>query len=613
MGIIFIFCMLPVLFGIQQAIATEWHESRQLKSRVEQSIDLSEPFVNIPVSMTDRNGRLFAEQYIEWRNPLPLEDIPDFVQSVFLLSEDKEFFDHVGYDVGAIFRAFAVNTASDDMQQGASTITQQVVRMRFLTTEKTYERKFKELLYAIAMEKQLSKERILEIYMNEMYFGNQVYGIGGAATYYFSRPLHDLTQAEMAFLAAIPNNPSKYDPIRHYDSTKKRQELLLTVLAKNEAITETEAELLAQEPIRMNVKEKKDTYAMYSSYVLKELEQLISHTEGFAAKIASANSSEQRQLQMEALKRRTAEVVAGGIHIETALDPKKQRHDETSLSSLLTVKNLQAGAAVIDNETREIVSVYGGKGYRKADFNRSYQAIRQPGSAMKPLLVYAPYLESGPFKESTPVDSSNVCIGNYCPKNINGYSYGTTTLMEAFRHSYNTTAVRVFRQVGIEEAFSHLEPFHFSQITSDDHVYPAALGGLNRGVTPLELASAFTSFIDGSYSTPHAIRQVKDRNGKTVYKWESIREEVWTPSTTAIIRNLMEDVVLNGTGRGITYRTSYTGAKTGTTDQYKDLWVAGMNDNYTTAVWVGYDKPASIQRLSETKIHLRLFNELLKD
>ena len=612
-GIIFIVCLLPILFSIQQAIASEWNESRLMKDKVEKSIDLSEPSVAIPVSMTDRNGRLFAEQYIEWRNPLPLDEIPDFVQNVFLLSEDKEFYDHLGYDVGAIFRAFAINSASEDRQQGASTITQQVVRMRFLSNEKTYERKFKELLYAATMEKQLSKEQILEIYLNEMYFGNQVYGIGAAATFYFSRPLDQLEPAEMAFLAAIPNNPSRYDPIRHFDNTKKRQELLLSVLVKNGAIPATEAESYKQEPIFLKVKEKVDRYVMYSSYVLAELEDLIGHKEGFESKIRHAENKEQQKMQSDALKRRTAEVIAGGIQIDTALDPNKQKRDEAALSSLLSVKDLQAGAAVIDNASREVVSIYGGKGYRKADFNRAYQAVRQPGSAMKPLLVYAPYLESGPFKENTPIDGSNLCIGNYCPKNIRGYSYGTTTLMEAFRHSHNTTAVRVFREIGIENAFTYLQPFHFDHVTKEDHVYPAALGGFNQGVTPLELASAYTSFIDGKYSAPHAIRDVRDRNGEVLYSWGVKREEVWSFSTTSIMRNLMEDVVLNGTGRGITYRTGYTGAKTGTTDKYKDIWVAGLNDNYTAAVWIGYDKPSSVQRLSDAKIHLKLFNELLKD
>lgn len=152
---------------------------------------------------------------------LALDSIPTFVRQLFLESEDKSFFDHRGYDVAAIVRAFAVNTATDDLQQGASTITQQVVRMRFLSTEKTYERKLTELFYATELEKQTTKEAILEMYLNEMYFGNQVYGIGAAATYYFSKPIYELNEAQQAFIAAIPNNPSLYDPLVHFDQTKK--------------------------------------------------------------------------------------------------------------------------------------------------------------------------------------------------------------------------------------------------------------------------------------------------------------------------------------------------------------------------------------------------------
>lgn len=600
-----------MLFVIQQAVVKEWSEAQVLKQTIGETIELTEPSISIPISMTDRNGKIFAEEYVEWRQPLPLESIPDLIQQLFLISEDQGFFEHKGYDVAAIVRAFAVNARSEDMSQGASTITQQVVRMRFLTTEKTYERKFKELLYAAELEEQSTKDDILGMYLNEMFFGNQVYGVGAAATYYFNRPLDQLSPAEMAFIAAIPNNPSKYDPLRHFDQTKKRQELLLSVLSANGVITEQEAETWKQEVIAMDVKEKANDFNMYSSYVLAELEELIGISEGFTALIETSTTQSERQSHIEALKKRTADVIADGIQIETALDPAKQKHDEASLSSLLKMKELQAGAAVIDNTTKEIVSIYGGKGFRKGDFNRSYQAVRQPGSAIKPLLVYAPYFESGPFKESTPIDSNNICIGSYCPTNIGGYKYGMTTVKEAFRHSHNTAAVRLFRKVGIEEAFDHLKIFRFKNITEEDYTYPAALGGFHRGVTPLELASAYSSFVDGIYSPPHAIRAVKDQVGNTLYEWKDEPVRAWTPSTVTTIRNLMEDVVLNGTGKGIRYTTTYTGAKTGTTDHYKDLWVAGMNDRYTTAVWIGYDKPASIQRLSNQKIHLRAFNELL--
>ncbi|MDN4609081.1 transglycosylase domain-containing protein [Sporosarcina highlanderae] len=588
-GFLFIIILVPLLLGIQQAIAKEWDKTRHLKAQAEESIKLTEPLLTLPISIVDRNGRVFAEEYVEWRDPLPLNKVPVFLIDLFLESEDKGFFEHRGYDVAAIVRAFAVNTAKDDLQQGGSTITQQLVRLRFLTTEKTYERKFKELLYAAELENQSTKDEILEMYLNEMYFGNKVYGIGAAATYYFNRPLDKLSPAEMAFIAAIPNNPSRYDPLKYFDRTKNRQELLLTLIAKSGTITEKEAELWKKETITLNLKEKANEFTMYSSLVLSELEELVGHSE------------------------RTAEILAKGVRIETALYPQKQKQDETSISSLLAGSGVQAGAVVIENKTREIVSIYGGRDYKKADFNRAYQAVRQPGSAIKPLLVYAPFFESGPYDESTLIDSSNLCIASYCPKNIGGFTYGMTTVKEAFRYSHNTAAVRVFGTVGIDNAFAFLKPFEFNNVNKTDHTYPAALGGFQRGVTPLELASAYTSFIDGTFEKPHAIRRVVDRDGNILYSWEDKAVKVWSPSTVSTIRKLMMDVVLNGTGQGITNTTSYTGAKTGTTDHYKDLWVAGMNDNYTTAVWIGHDKPASIQRLSNQKIHLKAFNELMKD
>ena len=165
------------------------------------------------------------------------------------------------------------------------------------------------------------------------------------------------------------------------------------------------------------------------------------------------------------MKQRTAEVLSKGLIIETALNPEKQRQDEQTISSLLKPVGVQAGAAVIDNDTREIVSLFAGKNYKKADFHRAFQAVRQPGSAIKPLLVYAPLFESGSYTENTPINSGNICIGSYCPTNIGGYVYGNVTVKEAFRQSHNTAAVRLFQMVGVEEAFGFIEPFGFKSIT----------------------------------------------------------------------------------------------------------------------------------------------------
>lgn len=606
-----IFC-LPLLYFLQLEIKNEIRDATHYKQYISNSIELSAPIVEEPITLLDNNGQIFAEEYVEWRDPLPLASVPYFVQQLFIESEDKIFYDHRGYDIAGIARAFAVNASNDSIQQGASTITQQVVRMRFLSTEKTYERKFKEILYAAELETQTSKEEILEMYLNEMYFGNRVYGIGGAATYYFSKPLNELHEAEMAFIAAIPNNPTFYNPIDHFDRTKKRQELLLSVMQKNGIITAEEEEAFKAFPITLSLKKKERDFPVYSTYVLHELEQLIAEAEGFNKKFAQASDDNAKNIIQEQLHHRIADVMRSGIIIETALDRDKQQQDEEGLNTLLPSNGLQAGAAVIQNDTREIISLYGGKDYQKADFHRAFQAYRQPGSTIKPLLVYAPFFESGPYHENTPVDSSNICIQSYCPKNFGNYSFGITSVREAFYNSYNTTAVRLLQRVGIEEAFAHLAPFQFEKITPQDYTVSAALGGFTVGVTPLELASGYSSFIDGTYRKPHAIRAVKDRQGNVLFEWKNERIDVWSSPTVNSIRTVMQDVVTKGTGNGITYRTYYTGAKTGTTDYFNDLWVAGMNDHYTTAVWVGFDKRQSVAFYRDNKLHLRAFSTLLR-
>ncbi|MBB4827005.1 penicillin-binding protein 1A [Sporosarcina luteola] len=612
-GVGFIFLCIPLLWGVQHSIMSELSKAHAAHDELQGSLKLEEQQTNLPIIIKDRNGTTVSEQYVEWRNPLELSSIPLFIQHLFISSEDRGFYEHCGYDVSAIARAFAVNAASEDRRQGGSTITQQVVRMRFLTTEKTYERKFRELLYAAEIEKQSSKDDILEMYLNEMYFGHQVYGIGAAATYYFSRPLDQLNEAEMAFISAIPNNPSLYDPLRHFDKTKKRQELLLSLLVQDGTITAEEYEAYKQYPIKLTIKKKAQGYDAYSSYVLAELEELVSQAEGYDKKIQDATSAEEKETWESSLHNRTSEIAQSGIIIETALVGNKQLHDEAALDALLPANGLQAGAVVIDNDTREIISLYAGKGYRKADFNRAYQAYRQPGSAIKPLLVYGPFLESGPYTERTPIDSSNICIGSYCPTNIGGYRYGFTTLGEAFRYSHNTAAVRLLRTVGLERAFEFLERFHFMKVTEEDKSYSAALGGFSKGVTPLEMASAYSSFLDGTFQPARAIRTVSTYDGEPLYQWNDKRETIWSTSTTATMRSMMRDVVNNGTGQGIRSATSYTGAKTGTTNHYKDIWVAGFNERYTTAVWIGRDNPQPIKYASDQKIHLRAFNALLEE
>ncbi len=609
-GYLLIICSFPILILLGKQIWKEIDIVNAYEEQIQQKIQLPEITSQLPVTMLDKDGNVFNEEYVEWRLPLQLEVIPDIIKQIYLLSEDKEFFSHIGFNLSAITRAILVNSSQQSNDQGGSTITQQLVRMRYLTEEKTYERKLTELFYSYHLEQMYEKEAILEMYLNEIYFSNQVYGIGAAATYYFQQPLAELSVAQMAFLAAIPNNPSLYDPLQHFDNTKARQERLIDILAENNVITSEEAKMYKAEKIVLNLKNKIQKSPAYSTYVLNELKTLIADNEGLEEKLHTNNEKEKAEAEKQ-LNSKLQQLLQSGVIIHTALDSTKQYNDEQKIDSILGSGDLQASAVVIDNKTREIVSIYGGKQYKKHDFHRAFQAVRQPGSSFKPLIVYAPLFETTDYSPKSIVSGGHYCIGNFCPQNYGGGVYGNVSISTAFRYSYNTSALRLFHQIGLETGFRYTERFHFDSIVQEDKTYAAGLGGLTYGVTTIEMADAYSSFIDGSYERAHSIRKVTDINGNELYSWNDERERIWSPNTVKYMRSLLNDVVTSGTGKGIISNSSYIGVKTGTTNDYKDFWLAGLTNEYTTAVWIGFDVPKSMQSMENEKIHFKIFNTIM--
>ncbi|MGY3186362.1 transglycosylase domain-containing protein [Lysinibacillus sp. TE18511] len=611
-GFFIILLSLPALWWISTNIRTEINSAKAHEEQIVDAIHLPEVQSQLPVILIDQNGETFSEEYVEWRQPLTLQEIPQIAQEIFIASEDANFYEHIGFDLSAIIRAMVANSNTDSTSQGGSTITQQLVRMRYLSDEKTYERKLTELFYSYELEKEFDKDAILTMYLNESYFSNQVYGIGGAATYYFQKPLQELSVAEIAFISAIPNNPSLYNPLKNFDKTKARQERLLDTLAASGAITTEDAITYKAETITLNVKNKVQNYPMYSTYVLQELRWLVAEKEGYADRLANTQSEEEKKKIKAQLDNRLNTLFQNGLTIHTALDPNKQAHDEKEMTAILGSGKLQAAGAVIDNKSREVVSLYAGKNYEKFDFHRAFQGTRQPGSAFKPLAVYAPLFETTTYTPDSTVSGGSYCVGSFCPQNYGGFTYGDVSIRTAFRYSYNTSALRLFNTVGIETAFSYLDRFNFRSIVEKDHNYAASLGGLTYGVTALELADAYTSFIDGSYVLAHSIRKVTAADGTELYSWDTARDQIWSPKTVKYMRALLADVVANGTGQGVYSRSNYVGAKTGTTNNYRDYWLAGLNDEYTAAVWLGYDKPQSMENLEAYKIHHQLFNVLIE-
>jgi penicillin-binding protein 4 len=589
----------------------EWNKVQSFQQELEHTVSTDTIDLNRTSLLLDQDGKVFSEVNRPYRLYAPDDKIPAFLKDILVASEDQHFYEHVGFDAGAILRAVVKNLVFTHIQQGGSTITQQLARNLYLGQEKTYNRKLTELFYAHEIEQSLSKDEILELYMNVIYFSNGVYGIETASQYYFQKSVTELNQAEMAFIASIPNNPGKYDPIDHFDQTKVRQERLIDILVSTSKLSKDEAEKLKKVPITLNVRKKTDLYPDYAFYVENELKDLIAFNEGFKLELENASTAEEKKRIAENLEERFQDVISSGVRIQTALQPALQQKSVRALNEQLN-EELQGATVTIDNNTRDIVALSGGMNYQKYNFNHAFQAFRQPGSVIKPLLVYAPYIEKFKAGINDKVNANQYCIGEYCPVNYGGVQPGTVTLKQSLAQSYNGSAVRLMEKVGIEKAFQSISPFSFEKVTSKDKTYASSVGGFTYGMSPLELTDAYTSFIDGRYQESHAIVHVKDYNGKILYQWKEDPKKVWSQATTSKIRKMLNEGATVGTGKAAYVSKPYVGIKTGTTNNYHDYWVIGLTDSLTTGVWVGHDIPRNMSQIEHQRPSHKIWQEIMK-
>lgn len=595
-------------------VTSEYQQVESLDEMLDKSITLDDFSVSSNSYMYDTTGNIISEIYSENnRIYLPYQQIPvKFVEAV-IATEDRQFFSHKGFDMNGMTRALFVNAAKQGIKQGGSTITQQLVRNIYLNNERTYNRKLTEFLYAYQLEKIISKEEILELYLNIIYFQNGVYGIEAASNFYFSRSVEDLSIAEIAFLSAIPNNPSLYNPFTNVNNTHQRKEWILTKMLEMSYISEEQFTAATSEQIELTPNNKIDTYPAYVTYIHYELEQLIGEKEGLNEKINNATTAEEENIYKLLRKQRTEELLSSGVHIFTSLQPEKQKKINSVLRQHLPEKNIQGTAVVIDHSNHSIVAISAGKDYQKFDFHRGFQAYRQPGSAIKPLLVYAPYLAEKGASPSSTISAAPFCKNGYCPENYGGTVYGNVRIDTALKYSYNTSAVRMLDKIGVSKGFSYMEQLGLSKIVSQDYRLPAALGGLTYGVTPLEITQAYTIFSnDGKFQKARGIEKVVNRDGEIIYEWSKIASEVWDKNTNEKMRLLLTKVVREGTGKKAYFTSNYIGGKTGTTNDFHDLWFIGLNDKYTTGVWIGHDKPQSLAPINSRGPHLLIWREIMK-
>ncbi|AGE64748.1 penicillin-binding protein 4 [Bacillus subtilis XF-1] len=592
-------------------------EVKQMKSLdqvLDKNINLKDISLVQNSYMYDRDGSLVSEIVSDHENRVlvPFNKIPEEVKQIFLTSEDRHFYEHKGFDFMGMVRATVSNVKDKKIDQGASTITQQLSRNLYLSHERSFSRKLTELAYSYQLEKKYTKNEILEAYLNTIYFNNGVYGVGSAAEFYFSKPLKSLTLGEMAFICAIPNNPTLYDPLKHFDYTKSRQERLLKGLKDAGVITDKELKKAVKQKIKLDVEKREDKYPDYVSYVNDEFTQLVSESEGFDKRLQKASGKQKEKIENE-LSARVSTLMKDGVKIYTALDPYMQNQVVAQMNSKLPYADVQGGAAVINHQTHQIIALSGGKNYQKYAFNRAYQAYRQPGSSIKPLLDYGPYIEQTGATTSSTIDASKFCSKDYCPQNYNNRTYGTVTLDTAFKNSYNTPAIRMLDRVGIQKAFSYIEPYHFAKLVDSDYLLPAALGGFTNGMTPLEMTKAYTTFGNsGSYTPSHAITKVTDLKGKTLYKWNDKATQIFSVRTNMQLKKLMSSVVKSGTGKKAYFHAPYIGGKTGTSNDYHDMWFVGLTDTYTMGVWVGKDTPTSVEYLHSISPQLSIWKGTLQ-
>lgn len=607
-------CIIPLFAFTVIASGKEVKQMKSLDQVLDKNINLKDISLVQNSYMYDRDGSLVSEIVSDHENRVlvPFNKIPEEVKQIFLTSEDRHFYEHKGFDFMGMVRATASNVKDKKIDQGASTITQQLSRNLYLSHERSFSRKLTELAYSYQLEKKYTKNEILEAYLNTIYFNNGVYGVGSAAEFYFSKPLKSLTVGEMAFICAIPNNPTLYDPLKHFDYTKSRQERLLKGLKDAGVITDKELKKAVKQKIKLDVEKREDKYPDYVSYVNDEFTQLVSESEGFDKRLQKASGKQKEKIENE-LSARVSTLMKDGVKIYTALDPYMQNQVVAQMNSKLPYADVQGGAAVINHQTHQIIALSGGKNYQKYDFNRAYQAYRQPGSSIKPLLDYGPYIEQTGATTSSTIDASKFCSKDYCPQNYNNRTYGTVTLDTAFKNSYNTPAIRMLDRVGIQKAFSYIEPYHFAKLVDSDYLLPAALGGFTNGMTPLEMTKAYTTFGNsGSYTPSHAITKVTDLKGETLYKWNDKATQIFSVRTNMQLKKLMSSVVKSGTGKKAYFNAPYIGGKTGTSNDYHDMWFVGLTDTYTMGVWVGKDTPTSVEYLHSISPQLSIWKGTLQ-
>lgn len=591
--------------GYAQKVAIMQQEARMFVQKSN-----ADTFRSVQTSLVyDTNGKLISAlkgekdvYYLEY------EDIPAYAVAAMISIEDKKFYSHSGIDIKAILRAAQAMIQNGEVTQGGSTITQQLAKLTFLTQERTWERKIEEIFIAVGLEQKFSKDEIMEFYLNNVYFGNGYYGIQAASKGYFNVDAKDLSLSQITFLCAIPNNPSLYDPVEKMENTIKRRDRILNQMLQDGKISQETFGQAQAEVITLNRPEKtKNDYVETYTYFCAVRALMRQQGFQFQTEFSSEEEKAKYQEEYDALYGECQKsLYTEGYRIYTSIDLDMQQMLQDTVDSHLaefTEQNeegifaLQGAAVCIDNHTGHVKAIVGGRNQNLPGYtlNRAYQSFRQPGSAIKPLLVYTPVLE-GKYTPDTIVQDVKTEEG---PSNSSGWYEGDITLRRAVAASKNTVAWNMLEELTPQTGLAYLKNMKFSRIDPKDERPTSALGGFTNGVSAVEMASGYAAIVhDGKFREPTCITKITDADDNVILETQSEEVEIYKKNAARMMTDMLVSVLQEGTGQGLALSAMPSAGKTGTTNDNKDGWFVGYTSYYTTSVWVGYDMPRELPGLS---------------
>ena len=584
--VIILILLLIIFIGASLALGTAYAWIRAAKP-----IDYGAIFdLNQTTYIVDENDKLIDKLHSnEKRTMVSLREIPLTLQNAFVAIEDKRFNKHNGIDPYRILGAIRADIKKGDLAQGGSTITQQLIKNIYLTPDKKFKRKVVEMYYAIQLERRYTKEQILEAYLNRVDFSNNISGVKEASHFYFGKELMELNLAECAMLAGITNNPSRYAPNLNFGSSTKRKELILNEMLNQKMISTEEYDDAINYQIVLSRLESEFETSYFIDLIIRDV------TEALVKQLGYQEAEAKRKL------------FNGGLKVVTTIDIEMQnflegtfKDDKLFPPSVETSGQTitpEAAFVLLENDTGKIKAIMGGRSETtKRGWNRAIQAVRQPGSSIKPLSAYAPALDNG-YTVGTVIDDAAVSIGKYSPKNYSRKYKGLVTVREAIQSSINTVATKIVQDIGLMRSIDYLKRFGFTSIVeSDKDLAPLALGGLTNGVKPIEMAAAYTVFPNkGILIKPISFVKILDKDNNIILENKPIMEKVISPQVAYLMIDIMKGVVKSG---GTATRAALSkipvAGKTGTTSDSKDAWFVGYSPYYTAAVWMGFDEPRKI-------------------